>query len=97
MINTKNESYKNIWFTDDVSFEIWYGKIGKVEIPKNVFRIFLQIISEYFQECDDSNRANMFQIFISDGKIPHTPSSNSMNGGYFFFNYRPISKVSQRA
>ena len=59
MINTKNESYKNIWFTDDVSFEIWYGKIGEIEISIKTSGIFLQIISYFFLEYDESNRAEV--------------------------------------
>ena len=35
MIDTSNESLINIWLTDKASFEIWFGKIGEIEILKN--------------------------------------------------------------
>ena len=48
MIDTLNKSKYNIWLTDEVSFEFWYGKIVEFEISKKDCRIYSQIISQFF-------------------------------------------------
>ena len=48
MIDTSNESWYNVWLTDEVDYEIWYEKNWETEIPKIDSRIFLQIISRFF-------------------------------------------------
>ena len=58
MKNTPNETLNYIWFTDEVRFEIWYGKIGKNVIQKMIPDFLDHFgISFSFLECDDSNRA----------------------------------------
>ena len=40
MFYTTNESQKNMQLADEVSFEIFFGKIGEIRFPKNHSGIF---------------------------------------------------------
>ena len=40
MIHTSNESWNNMWLTDEVIFEIYFGKIGEINFLKNNSEIF---------------------------------------------------------
>ena len=56
MIDISNESKNAVWLTDEVSFKIWFGKIGEIEIPKrNILEFFLYFI--FFLECNSRNGA----------------------------------------
>ena len=48
---------KPVWLTEELIFEIWFGKIWEIEISKDDRNIFLQIIPRFFLECDEIDRA----------------------------------------
>ena len=50
MIYTSNESQDTFWLACNVNLEIWYEKIGEIEIRKNYSRIFLRIIQGFLSK-----------------------------------------------
>ena len=48
IIGTSNDGKNNIWLINEVIFQIWFGKNGKIEVPNQWFRLFILIIPELF-------------------------------------------------
>ena len=60
MIFTENDSLNNVWLTDVVSFEIWFGSIHKFGkfLPLLPFLLIVWLLIIVYADCEPSSEKN---------------------------------------